>query len=177
MRITLTVLVLALLPMTWGCATSGTVRSRLLWEIGVENKGCNEFDTEVHDDPEIIEFEPGTPVKKFPAGLGTELGNQRSVINIYFSGAAPHGCELRIVWSAGGSAAEEQFRVDLNGRMLGLSAARTGTLPYTWLPDTFQLPKLITSGHTITLTHLKGDGLEIDYIALSSLRPADKPTE
>jgi hypothetical protein len=148
-----------------GCTTTPNARSKVIWEIGQADQSSNEFDTRPHDDPTAVDFRLGMPVSQFPNGLGTDVGEQRSVINIHWSSAVPKKSKLLVRWSPGGSEAAEQFRVEFQGEICGESVVRTGTMPYQWRSDYFSLPTATTGDHVVSLIHLKGDGLDIDRVA------------
>ncbi len=140
-----------------------------LWEIGAANGQCNEFDTDPRDDAEVVSYEVGQDWKQFPAGLGTDIGKQRSTIEIHFIGAVPQENELQVVWSAGGSESVEQFQVELDGVFVAKSEARKGASPPVWQAERFTLPAQPEGPHTLRLKHLSGDGLELDYLALEGV--------
>ena len=148
------------------CATIQNTPRQVVWQIGQADENSNEFDTDPHDDPATVDFTLGAPASHFPNGLGTDIGKQRSMINIHWSSAVPEGSRLLVHWSPGGSGSAEQFRVAIQDVACGESPVRTGTMPYRWRSDYFPLPPVGTGDHVVSLIHLKGDGLHIDYVAL-----------
>lgn len=136
------------------------------WSIGSKDDSDREFDPNVRNAPETVSFELGNPVARFPNTLGADIGKQRSVINILFDSDMLKKSSLLIVWSAGGSDSADQFHVELDGVLVGDSSERKGEASRKWKPDSFVMPEMAAGAHKLTLTHLKGDGLLFDYIAL-----------
>jgi hypothetical protein len=147
-----------------GCTTIQNAPKKVIWEIGRTDESSNEFDTRPHDDLTEVDFRLGAPVSLFPHGLGTDIGKQRSVINVHWFSAVPKGSKLLVRWSPGGAGSAEQFRVESQGAICGESLVRTGTMPYRWRSDYSPLPSARTGDHVVSLIHSKGDGLDIDYV-------------
>ncbi len=143
----------------------------IMWKIGYSDNSNNEFDTVPHDDPQVIHYSIVEPFSVFPSGLGTDIGNQRSVINIHFSGGYPEGGTLTLRWTAGLSAATERFSVTVNGQYIGESSNGGGSVSYIWDTEYFNIPGAASGDHVITLTHLTGDGLHLDHLAFSYPQP------
>jgi len=147
-----------------------------VWWIGAPNRAWIEFDRDPHDDPEVVTYWVGEPFSKFPSGVGTDIGSQRSRIRILFNVTWElRDAVLEICWSAGGSTAVDQFSVELNGVEVGVSAAVRGSdAPYAMLTETFDLGTLGVGLHEIAITHLQGDGTYFDYLTLKarSAKPA-----
>ena len=164
----------------WGCvivAISITVvscpaRAEPIWTIGVFDDSYWEFDKSVQDDPEIVDYTIGDPFEDFPYGIGTDIGPQDSVINIHFSGIFDLPSRFTIRWSPGNSSIE-QFGIAWDGTHIANSEARQGTFPHVWTTDTFDLPPVPGSDHTLTLTHLSGDGAWSDALQLD---PVPEPS-
>jgi len=138
-----------------------------LWSIGEFDDSDSEFDTNSRDDAIVVNFTIGQPNSEFPSGLGTDIGDQRSTININFSGSLTASKTLIIRWTPGGSAAVEQFSVTLDDTFVGSSKALSGLPnPYTYVTEAFRLPSAAGKNHVLRLKHLKGDGLGWDAIQL-----------
>jgi len=130
-----------------------------LWQIGTFNDDSSEFDTNPQDDPEVVVFTIGQPDSEFPSGIGTDIGSQRSVIEIHFSGDLSTSLPLAVRWTPGGSWAVEQFSITLDGFFVGMSQALSGQPnPYTFVTESFQLPPTTGNNHVLRLEHLMGDG-------------------
>lgn len=143
-----------------------------LWQIGTFDDTWWEFDTDPHDDPTTVVFAIGQPDAEFPSGIGTDIGPQRSVIEIQFSGDLSAGSTLRIRWTPGGSPAVEQFSIVLNGNLIGQSEALAGEPnPYAFVTESFELPPTAGSDHILTLKHLMGDGNYWDALRLGGESP------
>lgn len=138
----------------------------VLWQIGYGDDSEAEFDTDPHDDPVTVNYNFGDPFSTFPSQSGTDIGPQRSVINIIFALPAAERARLALRWSAGGSAATERFQVLLDDALVGLSRIRAGSVPTVWDTESFDLSTLAPGQHVITLVHLQGDGLWWDCLAL-----------
>jgi len=137
-----------------------------IWIIGDFEQFGRRFDTHPHDDPTLIKYTIGDDLSKFPSGLGTDIGSQRSAIKIQFNEDLSEETILVIKWSPGGSIAFEQFRAEVDEKTVGHSQYLQGSSPPKWITKEFVIP--ITSGntHEVTLTHLKGDGLNLGAIGL-----------
>jgi len=145
------------------------------WMIGTPNDGGGEFDTDPHDDPEVIYFSVGSPDPEFPSGLGTDIGPQRSEINIQFEGELLSGGSFVVGWTPGGTDEPEQFSVRVDEQPIGASESLTGHVPSRWGTSRFLIPPLQEGQHTITLQHLTGDGLGFDFLALEPRTPQVAP--
>lgn len=142
------------------------------WTLGTFDDYNGEFDTDPHDDPEVVDFAIGEPIAEFPSGLGTDVGSQRSLIHIHFSGDLSGRPKLVIRWSAGGSGTE-QFRVECNGQSVADSLILQGTSPqYYWVTQEFTLPPSSQTNHQLSLSHLSGDGLHFDGLRLDVWQPS-----
>jgi hypothetical protein len=139
----------------------------VIWEIGKPDAD-SDFDTEPYDDPDVVEFNIGDPEEKFPEGLGTDIGNQRSTIRIHFTGPIPTGTKLHVDWSPGGSESVDQFKVELYGKPLGESPALQDTDPAKIRTDSFAVPASNARDHVLVFTHPQGDGLGLRYIRLQA---------
>lgn len=139
-----------------------------LWSIGEFDDSDSGFDTEPHDDPIVVNFTIGQPDSQFPGGLGgLGLGQQRTTIDIHFSGSLVASKTLVIRWTPGGSATVEQFSVTLDGTFVRSSKALSGLPnPYTYVTEGFRLPPAAGKNHVLRLKYLKGDGLGWDAIQL-----------
>jgi hypothetical protein len=138
------------------------------WQIGRLDDSWGEFDTDPHDDPEEIVFTIGEPDSNFPSGIGTDIGPQRSAIEIHFEEDLSAGSAISIRWTPGGSPAVEQFSVALDGTPIGLSQALSGELdPYAFVTEHFDLPPTPGSEHVLRLEHLTGDGNYWDMLGLA----------
>lgn len=140
---------------------------RTLWEIGDPNGECR-FDTNPADDPEVVDYQIGDPEDKFPEGLGTDIGQQRSKIRIRFTGPIPMGARLHVSWSPGGSEAVDQFKVELDGKPLGESPALQGTEPAKLRTDSFAVPPSNSKDHVLVFSHPQGDGLGLRQIRVEA---------
>lgn len=137
-----------------------------IWIIGDFEQFGRGFDTGPHDDPTLIKYTIGDDLSKFPSGLGTDIGRQRSAIKIQFNEDLSEETILVIKWSPGGSIAFEQFRAEVDEKTVGHSQYLQGSSPPKWITEEFVIP--VTSGntHNVTLTHLRGDGLNLGAIGL-----------
>jgi len=142
------------------------------WRIGRGNSSSGEFDDDPHDESELVTFNVGAPDSEFPCGVGTDIGSQRSHVNVHFKGSLAKPSILTARWSAGGSTAEDHFDVYVNGAWLRGSKRLTGSIPYRWVTETFELPPQEGDSHVISFEYLTGDGNHFDYIALA---PAGAP--
>ena len=149
-----------------GCASVDHGSSTSTWNIGLADDSPREFDMRPHDDAQTVVFDLGSSTAEFPGGLGTDVGEQRSAIEIRWTAAIPKGSAFLIRWSPGGSESKEQFRVAIDGVSWGESPVLAGAVPERWREDVFSLPRRKKGQHVITLTHLMGDGLNIDYVAV-----------
>lgn len=140
---------------------------RLLWQIGKPD-GESGFDGNPADDPEVVNFKIGDPEEKFPEGLGTDIGPQRSKIQIHFTGPIPTGTKLHVTWTPGGSDAVDQFKVDLDGKPLGISPALPGSEPGKLRTDRFAVPASSTKDHVLVFSHPQGDGLGLRHIRMEA---------
>ena len=138
-----------------------------LWTIGVFDDSFDEFDSVPHDDPEVINFSVGNPISEFPNQVGTDIGPQRSIINIHFAADLSNGATLIVRWSAGGSG-DEQFVVSAGGQPVRNSLLLMGDQPVTWVTEEFIIPPNQASNHTLSLTRLSGNGLWLDAISLNA---------
>ncbi|MCA9440696.1 MAG: hypothetical protein KC964_07820 [Candidatus Omnitrophica bacterium] len=140
----------------------------VLWSIGYSDGNVNDFDTDQSDDAATVDFTLGDPVIQFPHGLSPASGNQRSEVRVHFSTEIPPNSKLRVRWSPGGTDTEDQFEALLDGESMGKSPAKAGSMPsYTWHMSEFSLPVKEEGGHVISLKHVSGDGLELDYVAVA----------
>lgn len=138
-----------------------------LWRIGTFDDSGGEFDSDPHDDPEVVVFTIGQPEAEFPSGIGTDIGSQRSVIEVHFSGDLSAGSTLTIRWTPGGSSATEQFSITLDGLPVGMSQALSGQPnPYSFVTESFELPPTAGNSHVLRLEHLMGDGNYWDALQL-----------
>lgn len=137
----------------------------VIWTIGAVDNSNDEFDLVPHDDPVTVDYYVGDAWTSFPNGLGTDIGDQRSIINIHFSAVLDQPTTLLYRWSAGRSS-DEQFRILLDGQYVATSALRSGTDPAVWTTDEFVLPAVIGTDHVLTLEHLSGDGTWNDSLRL-----------
>jgi len=138
-----------------------------LWQIGTFDDSWAEFDTDPDDDPEVVVFTIGQPEAEFPSGIGTDIGSQRSVIEVHFSGDLSTGSTVAIRWTPGGSSAVEQFSIALDDLSIGVSQAISGQPnPYTFVTENFELPPTAGNNHVLRLEHLMGDGNYWDALQL-----------
>lgn len=138
-----------------------------LWHIGEFDDSGSEFDTNPRDDPKVVVFKIGQPGSQFPSGLGTDIGQQRSTIDIRFSGDLAASKTVLIRWTPGGSTAVDQFSIALDGVLAGRSKALPGLpRPNVFLTEVFRLPSAAGTNHVLRLHHLKGDGLTWDALQL-----------
>jgi hypothetical protein len=157
-----------------GCAPDTTT---YVWQIGRQEDSEKGFDTDPHDDPERVVYKVGFTEDPFPSGLGTDIGLQRSEIEIQFYDGAPKGSVLVVRWSPGGSGSVEQFEAQLDGFSLGRSRELAGKTPYPWYTETFPLSGALSGSHSITLVHKKGDGLVLDFVVLAQKLGRDFPRD
>ena len=152
---------------------SRSLQAEPMWTIGTFNDSNWEFDHVPHDDPVNVRFRIGDPVETFPAGVGTDIGPQRSIIDISFSGFLDSPSDLSFRWSPGNTSLE-QFSISL-GVLPGdqfipdfttNSEAREGEDEARWTTDKFRLPAVPGYEHTLRLTHLSGDGTWNDALEL-----------
>ena len=137
-----------------------------IWIIGDFEQFGRRFDTHPHDDPTLIKYTIGDDLSKFPSGLGTDIGSQRSAIKIQFNEDLSEETILVIKWSPGGSIAFEQFRAEVDEKTVGHSQYLQGSSPPKWITEEFVIPTTSGNIHEVTLTHLKGDGLNLGAIGL-----------
>lgn len=137
-----------------------------VWIIGDFEQFGTRFDTHPHDDPTLIKYTIGDDLSKFPSGLGTDIGSQRSAIKIQFNEDLSEDKILVIKWSPGGSIAFEQFRAEVDEKTVGHSQYLQGSSPPKWITEEFVIPTTSGNTHEVTLTHLKGDGLNLGAIGL-----------
>jgi hypothetical protein len=141
----------------------------MVWRIGVADGSSDEFEQDPHGEPSTIVFNVNESCSKFPSGLGTDIGPQRSRIVIVFDSPRIEEAIVHLVWNPGGSDAVEQFSVSLDGELLGTSSAIKGSdHPYEWLTDEFLKRDLSLGGHNVTFQRIKGDGLLFDFLRLDS---------
>jgi hypothetical protein len=138
----------------------------VLWQIGCADNSEAEFDSDPHDDPVTVNYTVGDQFSTFPSQSGTDIGPQRSFINIHFAVAAAERARLVLRWSPGGSSATERFSVLLDDVLVGQSQVRTGSVPTVWDTESFTLSTLSPGQHVITIVHLQGDGLWWDCLTL-----------
>jgi len=136
-----------------------------IWTIGTFDDLQDEFDLDPHDDPPIIQYHIGDPVEMFPSGLGTDIGPQRSIINIYFDAELLDPTTLVYRWSPGDHSTE-QFDIYLDAQYVTTSEARFNHHVAEWTTDYFQLPPMPGTSHILTLESIQGDGLWNDAIQL-----------
>ena len=153
---------------------STTNAASALWIIGEQDYSWWEFNRDPHTDPDVINYAVGDPWSTFPYGLGTDIGNQRSVVNIEFEGDLSAGGTFIVGWSPGGSAAWDSFRVEVDSQWIGDSESLQGQVPDRWVTTRFDVPPLPQGSHVIKLIHSKqlglgGDGLYFDFLALEEL--------
>jgi hypothetical protein len=139
----------------------------VLWAIGKPDADSG-FDTGPHDDPEVVEFNIGDPDEKFPEGLGTDIGKQRSKIRIHFTGPIPNGTKLYVTWHPGGSGAVDQFKVELDGKPVGESPAVEGKPPETFRTNSFPVRASPATEHVLVFSHPQGDGLGLRHIRMEA---------
>ena len=150
-----------------GCRKDVAGPRGVLWEIGKPDAESG-FDTNPADDPEVVEYKIGDPEDKFPEGLGTDIGKQRSKIRIHFTGAIPMGTKLHVRWNPGGSGAVDQFKVELDSKPMGESPALPGTPPEKFRTDSFAVPASNATNHVLVFAHAQGDGLGLGHIRLEA---------
>ena len=153
--------------------------SAALWTIGQCDDSFAGFDTNPHGEPYAIEFTVGEPDSAFPHTLGTDIGNQRSVINIHSDERLLNGGTLIVHWSPGETYHREKFSVLVDGDRIGESQDLAGSMPNVWLTEQFDVPALSDGDHVITLNHevtqagRRGDGLWFDCLSLTAREASD----
>ena len=155
-----------------GCGSDTTT---YVWQVGRLDDSERGFDTNPRDDPERVLFKVGDSDDLFPGGLGTDIGLQRSEIEIQFYDNAPKGSAVVVRWSPGGSESVEEFEVQVDGYALGKSRQLAGKTPYPWYTEAFSLKGALTGSHSFTLLHKKGDGLVLDFVGLAKKLGRDLP--
>jgi hypothetical protein len=151
------------------------VPATVAWQIGNSDGSSSGFDGTPQDDPVTVLYVVGSPLSFFPSTLGTDIGAQRTVVQIAFTNSLDWGGTLRVRWSPGGSPSLEQYRVACDGLHLWDSDTLAGSSPYAWYTDYIDLPPSSATNHIITLTHLRGDGLVFDSLGLIQARTPEPP--
>ena len=143
--------------------------SVMVWQIGTADGSSAGFDGDPHDDLPTIVFNVNESCARFPSGLGTDIGPQRSEVVIGFDSSEIEEAIINIVWNPGGSESVDQFSVSLDGELLGTSQALKGSdHPYEWQTEKFMKSHVPSGNHNITLLHLQGDGLEFDFLCFDT---------